>query len=361
MSKSALRFAIGLSIALAGSAAHAQAQAPASTPVNPAAQMSPLEYGAIISNANAKKVAAAALAEAAKMGVPMIVAITDTSGNVVYQERQDAAILGGTLVAPQKARSAVLYKRPTKAFEDAIAPGGVGIRFLRLEGAVPIEGGLPIIVDNKIIGGIGMSGGTGVQDGLAAKAVLYYFALQHFEQETCPPSRRMLFLERHPVARAHRSAVVPPALSDADAPHRCVREAAAVLGVREMGLRVGWVVARAQPQVVRDRICIDHLVRVHLRLGVPDRLELMECLDQLGTEHLRQELRPRLPVTVFARQRSATSDYEVGRLVEKRSERLDAGRGLEVEVHAGVQAALAEVPVEGAVVSVTVEQPAELA
>jgi len=67
MSKFALRFAIGLSIALAGSVAHAQPQAPASTPVNPAAQMSPLEYGAIISNANAKKVAAAALAEAAKM------------------------------------------------------------------------------------------------------------------------------------------------------------------------------------------------------------------------------------------------------------------------------------------------------
>ena len=102
MSKFALRFAIGLSIALAGSAAHAQAQAPASTPVNPAAQMSPLEYGAIISNANAKKVAAAALAEAAKMGVPMIVAITDTSGNVVYQERQDAAILGDTLSRPRR-------------------------------------------------------------------------------------------------------------------------------------------------------------------------------------------------------------------------------------------------------------------
>ena len=152
-------------------AAQAQTPAPApAAPVNPAAQMSPLEYGAIISNANARKVAAAALAEAQKMGVPMVVAITDTSGNVVYQERQDAAILGGSLVAPQKARSAVLYKRPTKAFEDAIAPGGVGIRFLRLEGAIPIEGGLPLIVDNKIIGGIGMSGGTGVQDGLAAKA-----------------------------------------------------------------------------------------------------------------------------------------------------------------------------------------------
>ena len=160
-----------IAASLAGTAAIAQspAQAPAA-PVNPAAQMSPLEYGAIISNANAKKAAAAALAEAQKMGVPMVVAITDTSGNVVYQERQDAAILGGVLVAPQKARSAVLYKRPTKAFEEAITPGGVGIRFLRLEGAIPIEGGVPLIVDNKIIGGIGMSGGTGVQDGQAAKA-----------------------------------------------------------------------------------------------------------------------------------------------------------------------------------------------
>ena len=171
MSRRNIHFALLTAAALFAGAADAQSPAPPpAAPVNPAAQMSPLDYGAIISNANAKKVAAAALAEAQKMGVPMIVAITDTSGNVVYQERQDAAILGGTLVAPQKARSAVLYKRPTKAFEDAIAPGGVGIRFLRLEGAIPIEGGLPLIVDNKIIGGIGMSGGTGVQDGLAAKA-----------------------------------------------------------------------------------------------------------------------------------------------------------------------------------------------
>jgi glc operon protein GlcG len=155
-----------LTVSLTWSAALAQSPAP----VNPAAQMSPVEYGAIISNANAKKVAAAALAEALKMGVPMVVAVTDTAGNVVYQERMDAAILGGTIVAPQKARSAVLYKRPTKAFEEAITPGGVGVRFLRLEGAVPIEGGLPLIIDNKIVGGIGMSGGTGVQDGQAAKA-----------------------------------------------------------------------------------------------------------------------------------------------------------------------------------------------
>ena len=169
-----LKFAVALAmttaLALGDALAQSPAPAPSPAPVNPAAQMLPIEYGAMISNANAKKVAAAALAEAQKMNVPMVVAITDTSGNVLYLERQDGAILGGVMVAPQKARSAVLYKRPTKAFEEAITPGGVGVRFLRLEGAVPIEGGLPLILDNKIIGGIGMSGGTGVQDGVAAKA-----------------------------------------------------------------------------------------------------------------------------------------------------------------------------------------------
>ena len=171
MSKSLVCFALIVTTSLVCSAAIAQTPAPEpAAPVNPAAQMSPLEYGAMISNSNAKKAAAAALAEAQKMNVPMVVAITDTSGNVLYLERMDAAILGGVLVAPQKARSAALYKRPTKAFEEAITPGGVGVRFLRLEGAVPIEGGLPLIIDNKIVGAIGMSGGTGVQDGMAAKA-----------------------------------------------------------------------------------------------------------------------------------------------------------------------------------------------
>lgn len=171
MSKSNVTgFTMAAFVLLAAGAASAQAPGGATSPVNPAAQMLANDYGAPISNANAKKVAAAALAEAQKMNVPMVVAITDTSGNVLYMEKMDGAILGGVLVAPQKARSAALYKRPTKAFEEAIAPGGVGVRFLRLEGAVPIEGGLPLILDNKIIGAIGMSGGTGVQDGQAAKA-----------------------------------------------------------------------------------------------------------------------------------------------------------------------------------------------
>ena len=110
MGKSIFGFAIALAITIPTVSSLAQSPAPqAPAPVNPAAQMSPLEYGAMISNANAKKAATAALAEAQKMNVPMVVAITDTSGNVLYLERMDAAILGGVLVAPQKARSAVPY------------------------------------------------------------------------------------------------------------------------------------------------------------------------------------------------------------------------------------------------------------
>ena len=69
-----------------------------------------------------------------------------------------------------KGRSAALFKRPTKAFQDVVAGGGEGLRILALQGAVPIEGGLPLLMDGKIIGVIGVSGGTSAQDGMAAKA-----------------------------------------------------------------------------------------------------------------------------------------------------------------------------------------------
>jgi len=64
----------------------------------------------------------------------------------------------------------VMFKRSTKVFQDAVAAGGDGLRILRLEGAVPIEGGLPLVMDGKIVGAIGVSGGTSQQDGVAAKA-----------------------------------------------------------------------------------------------------------------------------------------------------------------------------------------------
>ena len=126
-------------------------------------------YGAPISIENAKKAAAAALTEARRNDWTMAAAITDTAGYLVYFERLDGTQIGSSVVAVDKARSAALFKRPTKAFQDALAAGGEGLRVLRLEGAVPIEGGLPLIVDGKVVGAIGVSGGTSAQDSQCAK------------------------------------------------------------------------------------------------------------------------------------------------------------------------------------------------
>lgn len=133
------------------------------------AQM-PNPYGAPISLENAKKAAVPALAEAEKNHWNMAVAIVDSSGNLVYYEKMDNTQLGSANVAIDKARSAALYKRPTKALQDALAAGGEGLRILRVQGAVPVEGGIPLVMDGKIVGAIGVSGGASAQDGQCAKA-----------------------------------------------------------------------------------------------------------------------------------------------------------------------------------------------
>jgi glc operon protein GlcG len=133
------------------------------------AQM-PNPYGAPISLEDAKKAAAPALAEAAKNHWAMAVAIVDPSGNLVYYEKMDATQLGSANVAIDKARSAALFKRPTKTYQDALAAGGDGLRILRVQGAIPIEGGVPLLVEGKIAGAIGVSGGTAAQDGQCANA-----------------------------------------------------------------------------------------------------------------------------------------------------------------------------------------------
>jgi glc operon protein GlcG len=133
------------------------------------AQM-PNPYGAPITLEQAKKVAAPAMAEAAKNNWNMAVAIVDPSGNLVYYEKMDATQLGSANLAIEKARSAALFKRPTKTFQDALAGGGDGLRVLKVPGGVPIEGGLPILVEGKIAGAIGVSGGMSSQDGQCAKA-----------------------------------------------------------------------------------------------------------------------------------------------------------------------------------------------
>jgi uncharacterized protein GlcG (DUF336 family) len=133
------------------------------------AQM-PTPYGQAITLENAKKVTAPAIAEARKNNWAMAVAILDIGGNLVYFEKMDGTQTGSVRVAIGKARSAVMFKRSTKVFQDAVAAGGDGLRILRLEGAVPIEGGLPLVMDGKIVGAIGVSGATSAQDGVAAKA-----------------------------------------------------------------------------------------------------------------------------------------------------------------------------------------------
>jgi glc operon protein GlcG len=130
----------------------------------------PTPYGAPISLENAKKAAAPALAEAVKNHWSMAVAIVDPSGNLVYYEKMDDTQLGSANVAIDKARSAALFKRPTKVFQDGLAAGGEGLRLLKIQGAVPVEGGIPLVMEGKIVGAIGVSGGSSAQDGQCAKA-----------------------------------------------------------------------------------------------------------------------------------------------------------------------------------------------
>jgi glc operon protein GlcG len=133
------------------------------------AQM-PNPYGPAISLENAKKVAAPALAEAAKNNWTMAVAIVGPAGNLIYYEKMDNTQLGSAEVAIDKARTAALFKRPTKAFQDALAAGGDGLRVLTLKGVTAVEGGIPLVMDGKIVGAIGVSGGTSAQDAQCAKA-----------------------------------------------------------------------------------------------------------------------------------------------------------------------------------------------
>ncbi|HSP67632.1 MAG TPA: heme-binding protein [Bryobacteraceae bacterium] len=127
-------------------------------------------YGISISADSAKKLAAAAIAEARKNNWAMAVAVVDTGGYLVYFERMPDTQLGSVEVAIEKARSAALFRRPTKSFQDTLAAGGAGLRLLGLTGAIPVEGGIPIIVDGKLVGAVGASGGSSDQDGRTAQA-----------------------------------------------------------------------------------------------------------------------------------------------------------------------------------------------
>ena len=130
----------------------------------------PIPYGLSVSVENAKKAAAIALDEARKGNWKMAVAVVDTGGVLVYYEKMDNTQIGSADLAIDKARTAVRFKRPSKAVQDLVAGGGTGLRILGLPGAVPIEGGVPLVMDGQIVGAIGVSGDSSDHDGICAQA-----------------------------------------------------------------------------------------------------------------------------------------------------------------------------------------------
>jgi glc operon protein GlcG len=138
--------------------------------VVPIAAQMPNPYGPPINNESARKVAAAALAEARKNNWNMAIAIVDPAGELVFFEKIDGTQAASVNISIDKARSSARFKRPTKALQDVLAGGGAGLRMLALQGAVPVDGGTPLLMDGRIVGAIGVSGGTSEQDGQVAAA-----------------------------------------------------------------------------------------------------------------------------------------------------------------------------------------------
>lgn len=127
-------------------------------------------YGAPVTLEQAKRIAEAAIAEANRQKWRVAIAIVDTHGFLKYYEMLDDTQTASAVVAVEKARTAAMFRRPSKAFEDGIAGGRNAI--LGLPQATPIEGGLPIVIDGRIVGGIGVSGVNSDQDARVAQAGL---------------------------------------------------------------------------------------------------------------------------------------------------------------------------------------------
>ena len=116
----------------------------------------------------AKGMAAAAQAEARRNNWNVAIAIVDSYGGLVYFERLDGTQPASLDIAVQKAQTAARFKRPTKALDDAVSAGRVA--FMAVEGIMPLEGGIPIVVDGETIGAVGVSGVTSQQDAQVAQA-----------------------------------------------------------------------------------------------------------------------------------------------------------------------------------------------
>jgi glc operon protein GlcG len=159
--------AVSVASALAwGGAAMAQQPTP---PAPVPAPVAPPDYGMPINNEQAKAVASAAFAEAKKNNWRMAFTIVGPSGEPVYFEKMDGTQIASVEISRAKARTAVMFRRPSKAFADQYAAGNTTFMTFP-DTPIASEGGVLIVVGGKIIGAIGASGGTGQQDGVAAAA-----------------------------------------------------------------------------------------------------------------------------------------------------------------------------------------------
>ena len=134
------------------------------------AQSATPPYGPPITLDDAKRAMAAAELEAAKNSWQVAITILDSGGNLVMFHKVDNTQLASISASEGKARTALTFKRPSKALDDAIAAGGAGLRLLAIKDITPLEGGIPLLIDGKIIGAIGVSGALSSQDAQVAKA-----------------------------------------------------------------------------------------------------------------------------------------------------------------------------------------------
>jgi uncharacterized protein GlcG (DUF336 family) len=158
--------ALATGLLAAGAANAQQAAAPAAPPdLNAIPDKMPFAnpYGAPITMDRAQGLVQAAVAEATKRGWAMNVAVVDTGGDLVAFGRMDGAQLASISISQHKARTAVRYRRPTVAFENAVQKFGFNY-ILTLDDVIASRGGIPLVEGGKIIGAVGCSGGTGSQD-----------------------------------------------------------------------------------------------------------------------------------------------------------------------------------------------------
>lgn len=136
----------------------------------PVSQSLGVTYGAPLTLEMARKAMREAEAVASGNGWNVAIAIIDSTGRLVMFHRYDNTLYASSAVAEGKAKTALDFRRPTKTLEDAITAGGNGLRYLAVQNITPLEGGLPIIVDSRVVGAIGVSGVASVNDEKIAKA-----------------------------------------------------------------------------------------------------------------------------------------------------------------------------------------------